>query len=183
MRARSLSSSRSAMFSCTSRRDPAQQTCPWLNQIASTTPSTTLSRSESSKTMKGDLPPSSSERRLPLPAVTCRMWRPTSVEPVKAILLMSGCLQDGLACLARVAGDDVDHARRQADLAANLGEGERGDRRVAGGLEHDGVAHRQRGGDLPGHHQQGEVPGDDLADHAERPMPGSSLSISCAQPA
>ena len=41
--------------------------------------------------MKGDFPPSSSERRLPLPAVRLRMRRPTSVEPVKAILSTSGC--------------------------------------------------------------------------------------------
>ena len=31
-------SARSATFSCTSSREPAQQTSPWLNQIASTTP-------------------------------------------------------------------------------------------------------------------------------------------------
>jgi hypothetical protein len=32
-------------------REPAQQTWPWLNQIASTSPSTAESRSASSKTM------------------------------------------------------------------------------------------------------------------------------------
>ena len=74
------------MPSCTSRRVPAQQTCPWLNQMASTSPSTALSRSASSKTMKGLLPPSSSESFLPVPAVASRMLRPTAVEPVKAIL-------------------------------------------------------------------------------------------------
>ena len=37
-------------------------------------------------TTKGDLPPSSSDSRLPEPAVTRAMPRPTSVEPVKAIL-------------------------------------------------------------------------------------------------
>jgi hypothetical protein len=41
----------SAMPSCTNRRDPAQQTCPWLNQMASTRPSIALSMSASSKTM------------------------------------------------------------------------------------------------------------------------------------
>jgi hypothetical protein len=91
MRARSLSYSRSAIPSCTRSREPAQQTCPWLNQIASTTPSTTESRSASSNTMKGDFPPSSSESFLPEPAVALRMMRPTSVLPVKAILSMSSC--------------------------------------------------------------------------------------------
>jgi hypothetical protein len=50
MRARSLRTIVSAIPSCSSRREPAQQTCPWLNQMASTTPSTALSRSASSKT-------------------------------------------------------------------------------------------------------------------------------------
>ena len=72
-------------------REPAQHTCPWLNQIASTTPSTTLSRSASWKTTNGDFPPSSSDSFLPLPAVAVRMMRPTSVDPVKAILSTSGC--------------------------------------------------------------------------------------------
>ncbi len=92
MRARSLATRRGASPSWTSSREPAQHTWPWLNQIASTTPSTTLSTSASSKTTKGDLPPSSSESALPLPAVAWRMIRPTSVEPVKAILSMSACL-------------------------------------------------------------------------------------------
>ena len=91
MRARSFLMNGPAMFSCISSRDPAQHTCPWLNQMASTTPSTALSRSASSKTRNGDLPPSSSESRLPVPAVVRRMARPTSVEPVNAILSTSGC--------------------------------------------------------------------------------------------
>ena len=91
MRRRSLAKNVSSMVSCTNRRDPAQHTWPWLNQMASTTPSTALSRSASSKTMKGDLPPSSSVSPLPLPAVCSRMMRPTSVEPVKAILSTPGC--------------------------------------------------------------------------------------------
>src|SRR5205823_2232592 len=35
----------SAMLSCIRSREPAQQTCPWLNQMPSTRPSTALSRS------------------------------------------------------------------------------------------------------------------------------------------
>jgi len=89
IRARSLATSRSAIPSWTRRRDPAQHTCPWLNQIASTTPSTTLSRSASSNTMNGLFPPSSSESFFPDPAVALRMRRPTSVEPVNAILSTS----------------------------------------------------------------------------------------------
>ena len=70
-------------------REPAQQTSPWLNQMASTTPSTAPSMSASSNTMKGDLPPSSSDSFFSEPAVCSRMRRPTSVEPVKATLSTS----------------------------------------------------------------------------------------------
>ena len=79
------------MPSCTSSREPAQQTCPWLNQMASTTPSIAPSMSASSNTMNGDLPPSSSVSALPVPAVCARISRPTSVEPVKAILSTPAC--------------------------------------------------------------------------------------------
>src|SRR5271170_7254089 len=41
--------------------------------------------------MNGDLPPSSKDNFLPEPAVAIRILRPTSVEPVKAILSTSGC--------------------------------------------------------------------------------------------
>ena len=63
----------SATPSCTSRRDPAQQTWPPLNQIASTRPSTAESRSASSNTMYGLLPPNSKVSALPVPAVARRM--------------------------------------------------------------------------------------------------------------
>src|ERR1019366_1240132 len=71
--------------------DPAQHTCPWLNQMASTSPSTAESRSASSNTTNGDLPPSSSDNFLCDCAVALRMMRPTSVEPVKATLSIPGC--------------------------------------------------------------------------------------------
>ena len=75
--------------------------------------------------MNGDLPPSSSESFLPEPAVALRIARPTSVEPVKAIL-STPVMRDQRRAGRAVAGDDVDDARRQPGLDADLGEGERG---------------------------------------------------------
>jgi hypothetical protein len=49
-----------------------------------------------------------------------------------------------------------------------VGHVERGERRLLGGLEDDGVAAGERRADLPGEHEQREVPGDDLAGHADR---------------
>src|SRR5690606_27086729 len=52
---------------------------------------TAASRSASAKMMLGDFPPSSSDRRLMLPADALMIDRPVSVEPVNAILSTSSC--------------------------------------------------------------------------------------------
>ena len=67
-----------------------------------------------------------------------------------------------------VAGEDRDHARRQLGLLADLGQQQRGQRRRLRRLEDRGVAARERGRELPGRHQQREVPRHDLGDDAER---------------
>ena len=68
-----------------------------------------------------------------------------------------------------VAGHDVDDTFGQPDLGADLCKGERRQGRVFGRLQHHGIARRQRGRDLPGEHQKGKVPRDDLAADADRP--------------
>ena len=163
----SRSSSSSAIDSCTSSREPAQQTWPWLKKMPLTMPSTAWSSGASSKTMLAALPPSSRVTFLSVPATVRAIALPTSVEPVKATLSTSGWADERLAGGAG-AGDDVDDARRQVGLLADLGEEQRGQRRGLGRLEHDGVAAGQRRGDLPRQHQQREVPRDDLAGDAER---------------
>ena len=60
--------------------------------MASISPSIAESTSASSNTMNADFPPSSNVSFLPVPAVCSRMIRPTSVEPVNAILSISLCL-------------------------------------------------------------------------------------------
>jgi len=66
------------------------------------------------------------------------------------------------------AGDDVDHARGQVDVAEDLGQQQRRERRGFGGLEDDGVAAGQGRCQFPGGHEQREVPRDDLSDDAVR---------------
>ena len=76
-----------------------------------------------------------------------------------------------------VAGHDVQHARRQTrPSAADLGEQQRRQRCELGWLEDHRIAHRQRRRDLPGQHQQREVPRDDLPHHAHRLVPGQLVS-------
>ena len=57
-----------------------------------------------------------------------------------------------------VAGDDVDRAGRKADLGRELGEPQRGHRRLRVGLQDDGAAGGKRGRELPRRHQQRVVP-------------------------
>ena len=66
-----------------------------------------------------------------------------------------------------LAGDDVEHAGRE-DVRGDLGEAQRAQRRELGRLEHDRVAGRERGPELPGRHVQRVVPRRDRADDAER---------------
>ena len=66
------------------------------------------------------------------------------------------------------AVDQVDHARRETGLDGELADAERGQRGLLGGLHDHGVAAGEGRAPLPGEHQEREVPGDDLADHADR---------------
>ena len=71
-----------------------------------------------------------------------------------------------------VACDDVDDARRQACLAADFGEGQGRERREFGGLQDHGVTGGEGGCDLPGQHEQREIPRNDLPAHADRLIAG-----------
>ncbi len=73
---------------------------------------------------------------------------------------------------AAVALDDVDHPGRQAGVAADPGEGGRGERGEFRRLQDHRVAHRQGRRDLPGQHEEREVPRDDLPGDAHRHVPG-----------
>ena len=70
---------------------PPCSTGPDCRRSRLAVPAMARSRSASGKTIAGDLPPSSSETRLRLPAAALTMSLPTSVEPVKATLSTSGC--------------------------------------------------------------------------------------------
>src|SRR5580658_6930884 len=71
------------MLSCTRSRFAQTQVCPVLRYLEAMAPSIAASKSASSKTMKGALPPSSSESFLTVPAHWAIRILPTSVEPVK----------------------------------------------------------------------------------------------------
>src|SRR3546814_1838734 len=66
------------------------QVCPVLRNLEMMAPSTAASRSASSNTRKGALPPSSSEIFFTVEAHCCISSLPTSVEPVKESLRTIG---------------------------------------------------------------------------------------------
>ena len=164
MRSHSLAVTSSATDSWMSSREPAQQTWPWLKKIPCTMPSTAWSMAASSKTMLADLPPSSSVRPTPRPASAAWMSLPTAVEPVKATLSTSE--RTSAAPATPSPGMMFATPGGQLGLLEDLGQQQRGQRRRLGRLEDRGVAARERGRELPGRHEQREVPRHDLPDDA-----------------
>ena len=156
------STTSSYLLCWTYRRDPATQHCPWLKKIALAAPSM-ASGPASSNTMLGLLPPSSrvSFFRLLAPAAAT-ISLPTSVEPVKATLSTS--LMRGQRCAGGLAKAryHVHDAVGHAGLGNQPGQPQRGQRGLLGRLEHHAVTRGQGWPELPGRHQQREVPRDDL---------------------
>ena len=81
--------------SCTRKRLAAVQASPMLRSLAANAPSTALSRSASSNTIRGALPPSSMEVRRTLSAASFMSFTPTGVEPVKDTLRRRGSCMMG----------------------------------------------------------------------------------------
>src|SRR5690606_30061610 len=78
------------MPSCTSRRLAQTQVWPLLRYLDAMAPVTAASRSASSNTMNGALPPSSSDIFFSVGAHCAMSFAPTSVEPVKLSLRTMG---------------------------------------------------------------------------------------------
>lgn len=79
----------------------------------------------------------------------------------------AGMLDHRAAGGGAVAGDDVDDAVGDAGFLGEAGHAEAGEGRLLGGLHDDGAAGGEGGAPFPGHHEHGEIPGDDLADDAD----------------
>ena len=152
----------------TNRREPAVQHWPWLKKMRVGRAGIASSRSASGKTMAGDLPPSSSDHLLQVAGRRLDDQLADLGRAGERDLVDVGMRGERGAGGLAEAGDDVDDARREAGLHDQLAEAQRRERRLLGGLQHDGAAGGQRRRELPGRHQQREVPRDDLADDADR---------------
>lgn len=69
-------------------------------------------------------------------------------------------------------GDDVENARGETGLLDELSKDESRKRSLLSGLHDDGVTGGESGADLPGKHEEREVPGNDLTANTERLLPG-----------
>ena len=115
----------------------------------------------------GLLPPSSSVTRLRvLPALGADLA--ADVGGAGEGDLVDARVVDQRRAGLAVAGEDVDDAVGEAGLEGELAEAQGGERRLLGGLQDQRAAGGERRGDLPGRHQQREVPGDDLGADADR---------------
>ena len=131
------------------------------------TPSMAWSNGASSNTMLAALPPSSRVSALPDPAMARPISLPTAVEPVKATLSTSGWdtrarpISPGPVMMFTTPGGKSAWRQTSANSSADRGVAD-------GGLQHHGVPRSERRRDLPGEHQQREVPGNDLGRDAQR---------------
>ena len=136
-----------------------------------TAPWTAASRSASSKTTKGALPPSSRCTRLTVSDAVCITRWPDGGGAGERDHRDVGVRDQVLTGDRPAPGDDVDDARRDAGVVGGLGEHHRGQRRHLSRLEHDRVSGGDRRQDLPRRHLQRVVPRSDRADDADRLAP------------
>ena len=78
---------------------------------------------------------------------------------------------DGCAGRGAVSGEEVDHTFRESGFHDQLADAQCRKRRLLGRLHNNRISGCERGRELPGQHQHGEVPGNDLADNAYRFVP------------
>ena len=81
------------------------------------------------------------------------------------------------ACAFAESGEDVDDAFGEAGFVDEFGEAQAGHRRLLGELEHDGAAGGESRAELPGGHEQREVPGDDLRGDADGFAQGVGVEV------
>ncbi len=97
---------------------------------------------------------------------TLAMRRPAAVLPVKLILSTPG-LRTRWSAASRCDGDQVQHARREADGLGGLGDDVGLERSFGRRLHDHGVARDERRRDLLRHDGVGRVPRRDGGDHAD----------------
>lgn len=97
---------------------------------------------------------------------------PHKCTPRKRHLIDLHMRRDRVPDSLSVPRNDVDHTGGESDLFDEIAAAEGGEGSELGGLHDDDVACCESRTDLPGPHEEGEVPGDDLADDTDGFVPG-----------
>ena len=150
---------------------PARRPCSagrWRRTRLARCSSTACARSASSSTTSGFLPPISSCTFFRLARALLGNALAHASRAGEADGVDAGVVDQRVTDDAAAAHDQVEHARRHAAAADDLGQRPGAAGHQVGRLEHHAVAVGQRRGDLPGRNGDGEVPGRDQADHAHR---------------
>ena len=142
--------------------------CPVFRYFDAIAPSTAASRSASSNTMSGALPPSSSDSFFTVAAHCAISFLPVSVDPVNDSLRTVGLPVSSAPISVAGPGDHVEDAFRQARAARQLGERQGGERRLRCGLQHDSAAGGNGRSRLSRDHGEGKVPRRDAGGDANR---------------
>ena len=126
------------------------------------------SRSASSNTITGFLPPSSKWSRLRWPPTEPGWPTRWPTRPRRRWPAMSGCsVRARLPAVSPNAVHHVEHAGRQAGVLRDLGQQAGRERAPLRRLVHHRAARGQRGGDLPGGQHERRVPRRDHPDRAD----------------
>ncbi len=155
------------MPSVTMMRDEAVQRWPVPKKAPSIAQVTARSRSASSRTTSGFLPPISSCTR------ACRLIAPWATRAPDALRAGEGDavdirMVDDCASDAALADDEVEDARRRTGFVDDGRQRMRNGRRRSRRLHHDGVAEGQRRRGLPRRNRDREIPRRDHAVDADR---------------
>ena len=142
--------------------------CPVFRYFDAIAPSTAASRSASSNTMNGALPPSSSDSFFTVAAHCAISTLPTSVDPVNDSFATIGL---DVSSPPISAADPVTTLKTPFGMparSAELRQRQRRERRLRRGLQHDRAAGGDRRAGLARDHRQREVPRRDARDDADR---------------
>ena len=156
------------MLRCSKRREPAWQLWPDAAKMPDTTPLIAWSRSASSKTMFGDLPPSSSVTVLSPARGELIDLAPRGIAAGEADMRDRGMRDERRAGLGPESRDDVDDTVRKSRLGKERREFEHRRRRELRRLDDRRASGGERRGELPARERERRVPRRDDGDHAFR---------------
>ena len=155
------------MLFSTYRRDPAQQHCPWLKKMALAEPAMAVFNIAVAENHVGRLAAQFQRHLLEVPGSRLKNQFANFGGAGEGDLVDIGMRRQGSARGLAVSRDDVHDAVRNPGFLNQFAQAQAGQRRLLRRLDDHGASRRQCRAQLPGRHQQREIPGNNLADHSD----------------